>query len=56
MSVPRKRMWPTPEELRHAGVELRITRIAAELEKLLSTTRRGRLALRLARWYARRKP
>ncbi|MFD1656976.1 hypothetical protein ACFSL4_01680 [Streptomyces caeni] len=46
---------PTEEELRWAGVELRVARLAATLEETLSSTRRGRLALRLARWYARRK-
>lgn len=43
------------DELRWAGTELRIARLADELERQLSTTWHGRLALRFARWYARRK-
>jgi hypothetical protein len=46
---------PTCAELQQAGVELRVSRLSAELEERLSSTGRGRLAVRLARWYARVK-
>ncbi|WP_329214841.1 hypothetical protein OG352_05315 [Streptomyces sp. NBC_01485] len=46
---------PTMDDLRQAGIEMRVARLYADLEKSLSATLRGRLALRFARWYARRK-
>ncbi|MFG3050339.1 hypothetical protein ACGFZP_05195 [Kitasatospora sp. NPDC048239] len=42
----------TPVELRYAGTELAISRLQQELDSTLSQTWGGRLALRLARWYA----
>ena len=46
---------PTLDDLRQAGLDLRIARMFADLEKSLSATLCGRIALRFARWYARRK-
>jgi hypothetical protein len=44
---------PPPRELRDAGATLMAIRLRDELDLMLSTTRRGRLALRLARWHVR---
>ncbi|GHA01310.1 hypothetical protein ACFOOM_12255 [Streptomyces echinoruber] len=55
MSARDENFGPTEEKLRWAGVELRAARMLGELENQLSATWRGRLAPRLARWYARRK-
>lgn len=47
---------PTLGELRAAGVEAHVARLGAQMDAALSGTRRGRLMLRFARWYARRRP
>lgn len=43
------------EALRWVGVDAHATRLRADLETNLGRTRRGRLALRLSNWIARRK-
>jgi hypothetical protein len=48
-------LGPSLPELRAASTGLRVDRLQAELDAHLSTTWRGRLALRLSRWHARRK-
>lgn len=48
-------LGPSLPELRAASTELRVDRLRAELDAHLSSTWRGRLALRLSRWPARRK-
>lgn len=47
---------PTVAELRVAGVDAHVAWLRAELDALFEGTRRGRLALRVSRWYARRRP
>jgi hypothetical protein len=47
--------FPADDELRYAGVELRVARLQAELDAKLATTRRGRLALSIVRWITRRR-
>ncbi|MFF7982295.1 hypothetical protein ACFZDK_24725 [Streptomyces sp. NPDC007901] len=44
---------PSLGDLRHAGVDLMVHRLWGEFEQGLSRTRRGPLALRLARCWAR---
>lgn len=46
---------PSLDELRAAGTEAHVARLQGDLDAAFGTTRRGRLALRLSRWYARRK-
>ncbi len=46
---------PSPGELRAASVNQMAARLRADFEASLSGTWRGRLALRLSRWYARAK-
>lgn len=45
---------PTVGELRAAGVEGHVARLRADMDAAFGSTRRGRLALRLTRWHARR--
>ncbi|MFJ2004789.1 hypothetical protein [Streptomyces chartreusis] len=55
----RQRNWdgrgPSTDGLRAAGMDAHIARLAAEADRQFSATWRGRVALRLARWYARRR-
>jgi hypothetical protein len=49
---------PTMGELRVAGIDGHLARLRADVDAVLApfeATRRGRLALRLSRWYARRQ-
>lgn len=46
---------PSLPELRDASTSLMADRARAEFDAGLSATWRGRLALRLSRWYARRR-
>lgn len=48
-------LQPSLPELRAASTSLMADRARAELDASLSATWRGRLALRLSRWYARRR-